>query len=61
MSASEAKRFLAGEGCPTCDWGKKKPKGLDPNKTEMEFLSDLTEETDLDPIDLLSRVKPRPK
>ena len=52
MTEDERKQFLAGEGCPSCK-GKKKD---DEDHTE-DFLFELTDETDGDPLELLENVK----
>jgi len=57
MSPDEARRFLRGEGCPSCKFGEAIPEGVDKQQTEEGFLSSVTEETDEDPIEVLGRVK----
>lgn len=39
MTEEEAKRFLNGEGCPCCNFGKKKQKA----ESEQEFWDSLSE------------------
>ena len=57
MSMKEAKMLTGGRGCPSCKG--KRPKGADKKKLEEEFLSSITdsENTDEDPVEVLSRVK----
>lgn len=54
MDGAEAKDFLAGRDCPCCGFGKKATG----RTHEDQFLSNLTEETDEDPIMLLNNVDP---
>lgn len=56
MTSLEAERFRRGEGCPSCNFGKKKERLGD---HEEEFLESLTSETDEDPIALLDNVVPQ--
>ena len=44
MTPEEARRFLRGEGCPCCDFGKKvKLKGKEKEEAEERFYSSLLE------------------
>ena len=54
MAEDERKQFLAGEGCPSCKG--KKPKDDTEDHTD-DFLFELTDETDEDPLELLDNVK----
>ena len=56
MTPIEAKKFKRGEGCPSCNFGRKKERLGD---HEEEFLESLTTETDEDPIALLDNVVSR--
>jgi hypothetical protein len=52
MTPEEARRFLKGEGCPCCDFGKKGEL----NGSLEDFLTDAFNETDEDPVEVLERV-----
>ena len=59
MTGEEAKRFLKGEGCPSCDFGKKVSEDVQKEAVEEEFLRTLTEETLLKSFNTtLVRLKP---
>jgi len=57
MSPEEARRFLRGEGCPSCKFGEAVPEDVDKVEAEEGFLESVTSETDEDPIEVLGRVK----
>lgn len=52
MTEEEKQIFLKGLGCPCCK-GKKQAT----EQTEEDFLFSLTDETDLDPFELLNNVE----
>jgi len=57
MTAEERGTFLKGRGCPSCHGVKPAYCELEDNENLTRFLSELIEETDDDPLELLDAVE----